>query len=47
MLNTEALGQDVAPKDGDFKFNLPELEAVLPAGVVDHAVKPVYKEVYS
>lgn len=45
MLNRETIGRDCAPKDGNFGFNISELEAMLPAGTVDHAVKPVYKEV--
>ncbi|KAJ6709938.1 PHOSPHOGLYCERATE MUTASE FAMILY PROTEIN [Salix koriyanagi] len=44
MLNRETIGRDCAPKDGNFGFNISELEAMLPAGTVDHAVKPVYKE---
>uniref|UniRef100_A0A2P2P2C5 Phosphoglycerate mutase family protein n=1 Tax=Rhizophora mucronata TaxID=61149 RepID=A0A2P2P2C5_RHIMU len=43
MLNTEAIRPDVAPKDGNFVFNIPELQAMLPDGTLD-AVEPVYKE---
>lgn len=45
MLNREAIRPNVAPKDGDFGFNISELEAVLPAGTVDHSVEKVYPEV--
>ncbi|KAI8545453.1 hypothetical protein RHMOL_Rhmol07G0041200 [Rhododendron molle] len=44
MLNTEAIRPNVAPKDGYFGFNISELEALLPAGTVDHAVEKVYPE---
>ncbi|XAR54173.1 hypothetical protein NMG60_11029195 [Bertholletia excelsa] len=43
MLNTEAIRPDVAPKNGNFNFNISELEAVLPAGTVDHSVERVYQ----
>lgn len=45
MLNREAIRPNVAPKDGNFDFNISELEALLPAGTVDHAVEKVYPEV--
>ncbi|KAL6981302.1 hypothetical protein U1Q18_022932 [Sarracenia purpurea var. burkii] len=44
MLNREAIRSNVAPKDGDFGFNISELEAMFPAGTVDHSVDKVYKE---
>ncbi|KAJ6940164.1 hypothetical protein NC651_006333 [Populus alba x Populus x berolinensis] len=44
MLNREAIRSDCAPKDGNFGFNISKLEAMLPTGTVDHAVKPVYEE---
>ncbi|KAL9262209.1 hypothetical protein AKJ16_DCAP14763 [Drosera capensis] len=44
MLNNDAIRSDVAPKDGRFDFNIPELEAMLPAGTVDHSITRVYKE---
>ncbi|CAK7347804.1 unnamed protein product [Dovyalis caffra] len=44
MLNREAIRRDCVPKDGSFGFNIAELEAMLPAGTLDHAVKPVYEE---
>ncbi|XP_058221691.1 uncharacterized protein LOC131331785 [Rhododendron vialii] len=44
MLNREAIRPNVAPKDGDFGFNISELEALLPAGTVDHSVEKVYPE---
>uniref|UniRef100_A0A5B6ZN50 Phosphoglycerate mutase family protein n=1 Tax=Davidia involucrata TaxID=16924 RepID=A0A5B6ZN50_DAVIN len=44
MLNREAIRPGMAPKDGDFGFNISELEALLPAGTVDHTVERVYQE---
>ncbi|GKV04075.1 hypothetical protein SLEP1_g16286 [Rubroshorea leprosula] len=44
MLSREAIAPNLAPADGNFRFNVPELEAMLPAGTVDHTVEPVYKE---
>ncbi|XP_022769658.1 uncharacterized protein LOC111313260 [Durio zibethinus] len=44
MLSREAIRLDVAPKDGIFRFNVPQLEALLPSGTLDHTVEPVYKE---
>ncbi|XP_055962408.1 uncharacterized protein LOC126687960 [Mercurialis annua] len=44
MLNTQAIRHDVAPRDGNFSFNISELEALLPPGSVDHTVEPVYPE---
>jgi len=45
MLNREAIRRVSVPKDGNFGFNIAELHALLPAGTVDRAVKPVYEEV--
>lgn len=45
MLNTEAIRPEMAPKDGNFAFNIDECEAILPAGTVDHTVQRVYPEV--
>ena len=45
MLNREAIRRVSVPKDGNFRFNIAELQALLPAGKVDRAVKPVYEEV--
>jgi hypothetical protein len=45
MLNNEAIRRGSAPKDGDFGFNISELEAMLPAGTVDSTAERVYKEV--
>ncbi|XP_072958702.1 uncharacterized protein [Typha angustifolia] len=42
MLNTQAIG--VIPKDGKWFPDLLELEAVLPAGTIDHSVEHVYQE---
>lgn len=44
MLNTEAIRPYNAPQDGDFGFNISELEAMLPAGTVDSTAERVYKE---
>lgn len=43
-LHTDAIAPSVAPPDGKFTFNIPELEAMFPAGTVDHTVAPGYKE---
>ena len=45
MLNSMAIRPKVAPKDGKFNFNISDLEAMFPEGMVDHDVDPVYKEV--
>lgn len=45
MLNKEAIRGDVAPKDGNWGFNIPELEAKFPESMVDRTVERVYKEV--
>lgn len=44
MLNSEAIRPGLAPRDGNWGFNISELEKMLPAGTVDHAVERVYKE---
>lgn len=44
MLNREAIRPECAPKDGDFRFNISELEAMLPAGTVDHTIEMIYRE---
>ncbi|CAK9146208.1 unnamed protein product [Ilex paraguariensis] len=44
MLNREAIRDQIAPKDGNFGFNIPDCEGMLPAGTVDHTVEQVYKE---
>ncbi|MBA0589525.1 uncharacterized protein LOC105802550 [Gossypium raimondii] len=44
MLNKTAIRIDVAPKDGIFRFDVPQLEALIPSGTVDPTVEPVYKE---
>ena len=46
MLNTEAIRPGLAPKDGNWGFNISELEGKFPAGTVDNTVEPVYKEVF-
>ena len=47
MLNREAIRPNVAPKDGKFSINISELEAMLPAGTVDHSAQKVYSEVFN
>lgn len=42
MLNSVAIRPEMAPKDGDFAFNISECEASLPSGTIDHSSKPVY-----
>ncbi|PKI55055.1 hypothetical protein CRG98_024562 [Punica granatum] len=42
MLNREAIR--IPPKDGEWGFNLSELESMLPEGTLDHTVERVYKE---
>ncbi|PON70224.1 Histidine phosphatase [Trema orientale] len=44
MLNNEAIRPVSAPRDGDFGFNVSELEGLFPDGTVDRSVEPVYKE---
>ncbi|XP_057530512.1 uncharacterized protein LOC130808957 [Amaranthus tricolor] len=44
MLIREAIRPELAPKDGNFDFNLSELEAMLPVGTVDHTVERIYSE---
>jgi hypothetical protein len=45
MINSIAIRLNVAPKDGNFSFDISELEAMLPAGTMDNNVEMVYKEV--
>ncbi|KAL0411748.1 UNVERIFIED_CONTAM: hypothetical protein Slati_3764500 [Sesamum latifolium] len=44
MLNSLAIRDNVAPKDGIFSFDINQCEAVLPAGTVDNTVEMVYKQ---
>jgi len=44
MLNSKAIRGEMAPKDGNFDFNISECEAKLPAGTVDSTVTRVYQE---
>ncbi|VFQ83321.1 unnamed protein product [Cuscuta campestris] len=44
MLNTRAIRPNVAPKDGDFKFNVSQCESQLPAGTIDHNAEKIYKK---
>ncbi|XXG66548.1 hypothetical protein AAC387_Pa06g0098 [Persea americana] len=43
-LSREAISIDLVPKDGIWLPDLSELEAILPAGTLDHSVERVYKE---
>lgn len=45
MMSREAIRLELAPKDGNWGFNVSELEAMLPAGTVDTTVERVYQEV--
>ncbi|CAH8304701.1 unnamed protein product [Eruca vesicaria subsp. sativa] len=44
MMNSVAICPEVSPTDGNFYFNISDLEALFPEGVVDHNVDPIYKE---
>ncbi|KAK7339253.1 hypothetical protein VNO77_19909 [Canavalia gladiata] len=44
MMNREAIRLNVAPKDGNWGFDIAEREAMLPAGTVDRNVERVYQE---
>ncbi|KAF3496485.1 hypothetical protein DY000_02056721 [Brassica cretica] len=44
MMNSVAIWPEVSPKDGNFDFNISDLEAMFPEGMVDHNVDPIYKE---
>ncbi|XP_004510117.1 uncharacterized protein [Cicer arietinum] len=44
MMNKIAIRVDVAPKDGNWGFDLSEREAMLPSGTVDNNVERVYKK---
>ncbi|KAK4416054.1 hypothetical protein Salat_2712800 [Sesamum alatum] len=44
MLNSLAIRDNVAPKDGMFSFDINQCQAVFPAGTVDNTVEMVYKQ---
>lgn len=44
MMSTMAIRLEVAPKDGNWGFDISEREAMLPKGTVDNTVERVYKE---
>ncbi|KAG2258738.1 hypothetical protein Bca4012_095753 [Brassica carinata] len=44
MMNSMAIWPEVSPIDGKFDFNISDLEAMFPEGMVDHNVDPIYKE---
>lgn len=45
MMSRNAIRLEVAPKDGNWGFNISERKAMLLAGTVDKNVERVYKEV--
>ena len=45
MLNTRAIGEEFTPKDGIWFPEVSKLEALLPAGTIDHSVERIYQEV--
>ena len=45
MMNSMVIWPEVSPIDGKFDFNISDLEAMFPEGMVDHNVDPIYKEV--
>lgn len=45
MMSREAIKLEVAPKDGNWGFDVAEREAMLPKGTVDKNVERIYKEV--
>lgn len=45
MMSELVIRPDVAPKDGNWGFDISEREAMLPAGTVDNNVERVYQEV--
>ncbi|RDX78108.1 hypothetical protein CR513_41664 [Mucuna pruriens] len=44
MMSREAIRLEVAPKDGNWGFDISEREAMLPEGTVDKNVERIYKE---
>ncbi|KAJ4952683.1 hypothetical protein NE237_029515 [Protea cynaroides] len=44
VLSREAISLHLAPKDGNWGFNISKLEEMLPAGTVDHSAVHVYQE---
>ncbi|KOM38316.1 hypothetical protein LR48_Vigan03g169800 [Vigna angularis] len=44
MVNSKAIRPNVAPKDGNLRFDIAECESMLPAEIVDKNVERVYKE---
>ncbi|KAL9245252.1 hypothetical protein vseg_018926 [Gypsophila vaccaria] len=44
MLSESAIRPHLVPKDGEFTFNIPELEAMLPPGTVDTSAEKIYSE---
>ncbi|CAJ1948145.1 unnamed protein product [Sphenostylis stenocarpa] len=43
MMSRAAIRLEAVPKDGNWGFDIPEIEAMLPAGTVDKNVERVYK----
>jgi len=46
MMSRAAIRLDVVPKDGNWSFDIPKIEALLPTGTVDKNVKRVYEKVW-
>lgn len=48
MLTNVAIKPDLAPKDENWDFSIPQLEAIFPTGIVnvDRSIERVYKEVH-
>ncbi|XP_016182750.1 uncharacterized protein LOC107624806 [Arachis ipaensis] len=44
MMSREAIRLDVAPKDGNWGFDISERQAMLPPGTVDENAVKIYKE---
>lgn len=46
VFGMEAMGYIAPPEDGMWLPDLSELEAMLPAGTIDHSVDPLNQQVY-
>ncbi|GAA0162618.1 hypothetical protein LIER_18669 [Lithospermum erythrorhizon] len=44
MMNSAAIRPEMAPKDGNFDFDISQCESILPPGTIDRDAEPVYKE---
>lgn len=45
MMSREAIRLELVPKDGNWGFDVSQLEAMFPPGTVDPTVERVYQEV--